>query len=216
MESKPTEASDHVAADLRMLVSQQPEDCLDIERIQEGKSPQSLDTSLWQAGGLHQQAEQGFGGGVAAVQQEPLRRVSLPAVGTVEGPSRGRPYRACRVSEPVEAFDRPAERGRSGLPCSPARRSMRFCQSTGIHSGCSMTARYISAIQSAPSGPILSMVGRNQLSLEARNSLLASSGARTPRNVKPSGSMTIRWTRLWTGSLTNRLVWKCDPKRSSR
>ena len=33
-----------------------------------------------------------------------------------------------------------------------------------------MTARYISAIQSAPSGPVLSMVGRNQLSLEARNS----------------------------------------------
>ena len=33
-----------------------------------------------------------------------------------------------------------------------------------------MTARYMSAIQSAPSGPVLSIVGRNQLSLEARNS----------------------------------------------
>ena len=44
-----------------------------------------------------------------------------------------------------------------------------------------MTARYMSATQRAPSGPVLSIVGRNQLSLEARNSRSASSGGRDGR-----------------------------------
>ena len=45
-----------------------------------------------------------------------------------------------------------------------------FSHSSGIHSGCSIVWRYMSATQRAPSGPVLSIVGRNQLSLEARNS----------------------------------------------
>ena len=42
--------------------------------------------------------------------------------------------------------------------------------SCGIHVGCSITRRYISAIQSAPSGPMRAITGRNQLSVDAKNS----------------------------------------------
>ncbi len=50
-----------------------------------------------------------------------------------------------------------------------------------------MTARYMSAIQSAPSGPVLSMVGRNQLSLEARNSRLVFAGRATAAKAHAVG-----------------------------
>ena len=109
----------------------------------------------------------------------------------------------------IDAIDPPLLRcRRGGRASSPSRReSTRDARST---------ARYMSAIQRAPSGPVLSIVGRNQLSLEARNSRFASSGPRRPRKVTPSGSSTIRCTRLWTGSLTNRLVANSGPNRSSR
>ena len=50
-----------------------------------------------------------------------------------------------------------------------------------------MTARYMSAIQSAPSGPVLSIVGRNQLSLDARNSRSDSFGPRRRETSLPLG-----------------------------
>ena len=71
----------------------------------------------------------------------------------------------------------------------------------------------MSAIQSAPSGPVLSIVGRNQLSLEARNSRSDSLGPRWPRKVTPSGSSTTRCTRLCTGSLTKRLEANQRPEK---
>ena len=61
---------------------------------------------------------------------------------------------------------------------SPARRFKRFCQSSGMYSGCSITARYMSAIHNPPSGPVRSDVGRNQLSLDAKNSDCCSSAGR--------------------------------------
>ena len=52
----------------------------------------------------------------------------------------------------------------------PARRSSCFCDSAGIHCGCSITARYMSTTHRAPSGPVRAIVGRNQLSADDRNS----------------------------------------------
>ena len=42
--------------------------------------------------------------------------------------------------------------------------------SSGIHRGCSITARDISTIHSPPSGPVRTCAGRNQLSVEVSNS----------------------------------------------
>ena len=86
--------------------------------------------------------------------EQSLGRVALPAVGAVQrGDQPGR-------VEPVQARDgaaascRPGRRGRCG-PCRgrPAGRASSASPS-GIHSGCSMTARYMSATHSAPSGPV--------------------------------------------------------------
>ncbi len=128
--------------------------------------------------------------------------------GGAAGPCRAASRSGCRARRPgppcpvrrgagsALASCRPGRRDRSALARCPARRSSRFSHSSGIHSGCSMTARYMSAIQRAPSGPVLSMVGRNQLSLEARNSRPDSLGPRRPRKVTPSGSSTIRCTSV--------------------
>ena len=88
----------------------------------------------------------------------------------------------CRAVEPRDRPGLPVHRDRrdrSALASLPARRSSFFSQSSGIHSGCSITARYMSATQRAPSGPVLSIVGRNQLSVEARNSRARSLGTAT-------------------------------------
>ena len=79
-----------------------------------------------------------------------------------------------------------------------------------------MTSRYMSAMYSAPSGPVLSIVGRNQGSAEATNSLFVSPAARWLVKLTPSGWSTSRWTTLWTGSLMNTLVANSGPNRSSR
>ena len=63
----------------------------------------------------------------------------------------------------------------------------------------------MSATQRAPSGPVRSMVGRNQGSVEARNSRPDRRRPPGPGSVGPSGVKTIRRTRLWTGSLTKRV-----------
>ena len=69
---------------------------------------------------------------------------------------------------------------------------------------------------SAPSGPVRIVVGRNQLSVEARNSLFSSPAARSLLNVTPSGVSTWRWIRLCTGSLTNQLLANAGPNSWSR
>src|SRR5262245_9371849 len=74
----------------------------------------------------------------------------------------------------------------------------------------------MSAIHSAPSGPVWIVVGRNQLSLDARNSLACSSGARRLVYATPRALITSRCTRLCTGSLTNEFPANAGPNKSSR
>ena len=74
----------------------------------------------------------------------------------------------------------------------------------------------MSATHSPPSGPVVACTGRNQLSVEARNSLSASSGARTAANVLPFGLRTRRCTSRLTGSQVNALPVYSGPSRSSR
>ena len=63
----------------------------------------------------------------------------------------------------------------------------------------------MSATQRAPSGPVLSVVGLNQLSDDARNSDRCSSAARRAVKVHLFGSMTMRCTTLCTTSLMKML-----------
>ena len=75
----------------------------------------------------------------------------------------------------------------------------------GIQVGCSITKRYMSLIHRAPSGPVRTIDGRNQLSVDARNSLSRSLSGRRLVNVAPSADTISRCTRLCTGSQTNEL-----------
>ena len=79
---------------------------------------------------------------------------------------------------------------------SPPRRSIFICQSREIHSGCSITKRYISATHSAPSGPVRTLTGRDQLSVEARNSRSRSSSARRDVKVDPFGFRICRFDQI--------------------
>src|SRR5947208_952185 len=68
---------------------------------------------------------------------------------------------------------------------APARVSTRDSRSGGIQRGCSITKRYMSTTHTAPSGPVRTCTGRNQLSADARNSRAASPSAPCPSNVAP-------------------------------
>ena len=153
----------------------------------------------------------------------------MPATGASAGPCRaasrwdcpgrrpGPPYRAGRAAgsaaaapDRVDAIDaahcraRPADRAASASP-------------SGIHSGCSITCRYMSATHRAPSGPVWMrcrpkpVVARRQ---ELR--LLLVDGPPAGEGARPWRVMISRWTRLWTGSLTKVLLAKAGPNRSSR
>src|SRR5690348_5487485 len=74
----------------------------------------------------------------------------------------------------------------------------------------------MSAIHSAPSGPVRSIVGRNQLSDDAKNSDSSSPAGRVVEYVIPLRVNASRCTRLCTGSLTNVLLLNAGPNSSSR
>ena len=158
-----------LSPDLRLGIGQAGQRSRFIKPAEIGERPERLDPRLGPFVLRHQGAERRECLGAAPVQEQPLDRVALPAAGAVE---RGDQARGV---EPVEARDRPRllvdREDAVDPPLVAAGAEVEpLSQSSGIHSGCSMTARYMSAIQSAPSGPVLSIVGRNQLSLEARNS----------------------------------------------
>ena len=136
-----------------------------------------------------QRREHRHGRAVAAVDQEALDVVAERAVRAVQ---RARPGRG--VASAFEVRDAAAagvsfggRRGRSA-PCR-RRRGRRASPSRSglIQRGCSITKRYMSTTHSAPSGPVRTWTGRNQLSVEARNSEACSSSARWPAKVTPSG-----------------------------
>src|SRR5262249_1310164 len=140
----------------------------------------------------------GLAGG--APQEHHLGRVALPAGRAVEGGDEAR--RGPPGPPGGGARGRPdgADAGEAP-PCGAGGQG----EAVRMEWGWSMTARYRAATHRAASGPTATVVGRNQLSLEARNSRSVSSAARTLRKVTPEGLITWRWTRLWTGSLMKTL-----------
>ena len=107
---------------------------------------------------------------VLSLDQQPLGRVALPAVRAVE-----RRDQAGRV-ELVEPRDRPRLRADrvdavdAALVVPGPQVELLLPVLAGSTAGARSRARYMSATHSAPSGPVWIIVGRNQLSLDARNS----------------------------------------------
>src|SRR5215470_889113 len=75
---------------------------------------------------------------------------------------------------------------------SPLQKFMFFLMESGMALGASMNSRYMSTTYKLPSGALAKLQGRNQGSVEAKNSRFRSSGARLAMKVTPSGDSTSR------------------------